>query len=260
MNTLLIGNGDTMGGPVGLGNGSTPFLPADVDVARYALAAYKFQAVKAAAEENAQSYAAFLANMSHELRTPLNAIIGFSELLMMASEEAGATDTQADYYGYIHEAGTVLHAHIEDILRISRVNAQRLAMRETQVRVDDIFKMVEQVVRSRANRADVYFVVRLPHRETVLWADESQLAQALLNMLFCAIKKTPRCGKLALGMKRKKDGLLTLYVRNTGTVGSGDFEVSKQAAQLHGGIFEIEDRVGKGTRLNLRLPRERVVK
>src|SRR6185369_15837046 len=76
------------------------------------------------AETLNQGKSRFLANMSHELRTPLNAIIGFSDI--MRSKMFGPlSDKYAEYAGLIHESGGHLLDLINDVLDMSKIEAQR---------------------------------------------------------------------------------------------------------------------------------------
>ncbi|MHB8530438.1 MAG: sensor histidine kinase, partial [Caulobacteraceae bacterium] len=88
---------------------------------------------RAAGEAQAQNQgkSRFLANMSHELRTPLNAIVGFSDI--MRGEMFGPLSPKyAEYAALIHESGGHLLDVINDVLDLSKVEAQRYELsRET---------------------------------------------------------------------------------------------------------------------------------
>jgi len=84
---------------------------------------------KEAAEAANVAKSQFLANMSHELRTPLNAIIGFSEALELGMA-GDLQPRQAEYAGLIHQSGEHLHAVINDILDLAKVDAGKLDLHE----------------------------------------------------------------------------------------------------------------------------------
>ena len=61
--------------------------------------------------------------MSHELRTPLNAIIGFSDIIR--SKTFGDSNKYAEYGGFIHQSGHILHKLIGDILELAKIESGR---------------------------------------------------------------------------------------------------------------------------------------
>ncbi len=87
------------------------------------LATKKANKLAKEAETANKSKSAFLANMSHEIRTPLNAIIGFSQLM---NRDKFLTETQREYNISIVKAGEHLLNLINDILELSKVEAERV--------------------------------------------------------------------------------------------------------------------------------------
>jgi two-component system cell cycle sensor histidine kinase PleC len=77
------------------------------------------------AEEANQAKSRFLATMSHELRTPLNAILGFSEILSKEMMGPHAVPVYKSYSDDIHHSGDYLLRLINDILDLSRIEANR---------------------------------------------------------------------------------------------------------------------------------------
>lgn len=228
------------------------------------------------AEGEARSRAAFLANMSHELRTPLNAIVGFSDI--MRSKLFGPMpDRYAEYSQLIHESGGHLLDLINDVLDISKIEADRFELRRERMDARDPVNAALRLMRLQADEAGVRLRASLPSDALVVDADARALKQITLNLLSNALKFTPRGGEvdLSLGVS---EGEMELTVADTGVgVSAEDLErlgrpyVQAQAGQaaggtglglslvkamaaMHGGRFILESRLGDGAAATVRLP------
>ena len=98
---------------------------------------------------------AFLANMSHELRTPLNAIIGFTE--MMRNETFGpiGNEKYREYLGDIHFSSRHLLEIINDVLDMSKIEAGKIDLVESELDLRQIFQSVRMIMSERASRAKI---------------------------------------------------------------------------------------------------------
>lgn len=94
---------------------------------------------RVAAEDASRSRAEFIANVSHELRTPLNAIIGYSELLIETAEERGDETGAADNRRVL-EAAAKLRGMVNDILKLSAIDAGRVTLDVEDVDVDGLLR------------------------------------------------------------------------------------------------------------------------
>jgi signal transduction histidine kinase len=225
----------------------------------------------------------FLASMSHELRTPLNAIIGFSE--MMGAEMFGGLGSERyrDYINDIHASGVHLLALINDLLDLSKAEADKLELRETYVDVAAAVTHSLRMMSSRANSAGVELTSDLPKDLPLLWADERRLTQIILNLLTNAVKFTPRGGQARIGVEWEPAGL-AIIVRDTGIgiapediprvvipfvqvgdlysrpqEGSGlGLPLTKRLVELHGGTLELDSAPGRGTTVTVRFPGSRI--
>jgi PAS domain S-box-containing protein len=111
----------------------------------------KLVMAKEHAEESDKLKSAFLANMSHEIRTPMNAIIGFTDLLQLkdVSEEDRATYTQI-----IHHKGEELLSLINDILSLSKIEADHVAINPVNCNIGEFFKLEEANWRKMLQNAE----------------------------------------------------------------------------------------------------------
>ncbi len=239
---------------------------------------------KEAAEYANRSKTDFLANMSHELRTPLNAIIGFSEVIQ--AEMFGPVSARyVDYAHDIHASGQHLLEIINDILDLSKLEAGKLELRETDVSVAAVGEQCLALVRGRARESCVTLRVEIPESLPLLRADRRALKQVLLNLLSNAVKFTPGGGSVTLGARINADCGLDITVADTGVgMSDADIEIAlspfgqidsslarkhqgtglglplcKSLLGLHGADLIVTSRPGAGTAITARFSSTRVL-
>jgi signal transduction histidine kinase len=144
---------------------------------------------KEQAEEANRTKSDFLANMSHELRTPLNAVIGYSEMLMEDAADLGR-DEQLPDLKRIHAAGRHLLALINDVLDLSKIEADKVELLVEDVPVGPLVRDVVTTVEPLAAKNGNRVVLDCPDGVGPLRADERRLRQILLNLLSNASKFT----------------------------------------------------------------------
>lgn len=150
---------------------------------------YELAIAKEHAERASRAKSSFLANMSHEIRTPLNAVIGLTHLLLRDSDDPH----QQERLGRITEAARHLLNVINDILDISKIEAEKLELEETdfstQQVIDETLKMVEFKARDKGLALIAEISPDLPPG---LHGDPLRVQQILLNFLTNAVKFTER--------------------------------------------------------------------
>ena len=239
---------------------------------------------KAKAEAADRAKSAFLANMSHELRTPLNAIIGFGQFLY--SEPLGplGVDTYKEYAGDIVESGDHLLSLINDILDMSRIEAGRMELQETEVHLSSTVDVCLRLVEDRAAQAGVTLENAIQDRSLILRADARIVKQMLLNLISNAVKFTDKDGYVRLSTDCRADGSLAVSVTDTGigvkpeeidkiltAFGQADgsrarqyegtglgLPLTKAMIELHGGKLEFNSEPGQGSMVSLVVPAERL--
>jgi len=145
-------------------------------------------AAREAAENASLAKSTFLANMSHEIRTPMNAIIGFTHLLRRTVKES----EQADKLGKIAAAADHLLGVIDDILDISKIEADKLVLENSNFEVEDVLSRVAAMVIERVREKGLELVIDAETIPGTVCGDATRLGQALLNYLGNAVKFTER--------------------------------------------------------------------
>jgi signal transduction histidine kinase/DNA-binding response OmpR family regulator len=147
-----------------------------------------------------QAKSAFLANMSHEIRTPMNAIVGLTHLL----RGPGATPEQSDRLDKIDNASRHLLAIINDILDLSKIEAGRLQLENTDFHLASLLDNVESIIGESARNKGLQIAITGDAIPLWLRGDPTRLRQALLNYVGNAIKFTEK-GAIALRATMQED-------------------------------------------------------
>lgn len=134
----------------------------------------------------------FLANMSHEIRTPLNAVIGLTSVLQRTPLDQG----QLDRVRKIEAAGQHLLTVINDILDLSKIEAGRIQLEETDFSLDDVLTEVQTLIAEAAARKGLTVTVDRGDVPSCLRGDPTRLRQGLLNFAGNAVKFTEHGGIL----------------------------------------------------------------
>ncbi|MDA1013523.1 MAG: PAS domain-containing protein [Planctomycetota bacterium] len=156
---------------------------------------HKIQLAKSmeAAESANRAKSQFLANMSHEIRTPMNAILGFADVLRRGYFDS--VEQQQDYLDTIHTSGRHLLSLINDILDLSKVEADRLELEVAPCSPHQLLMDVVNVlgVRAREKGISLEYATAgsIPER---IESDETRLRQILSNVVGNAIKFTDEGG------------------------------------------------------------------
>ncbi|NTV69145.1 MAG: PAS domain S-box protein [Azonexaceae bacterium] len=170
---------------------------------------------KEAAESANVAKSAFLANMSHEIRTPLNAITGMTHIL----RKSGLLPQQGSYLDKIENAGKHLLEIINAILDLSKIEAGKLSLEETEVHLGAILGNVASMLNERAEAKQIKIIQEVQAPSAHLRGDPTRLQQALLNYASNAVKFT-EAGQIALRVRVEAESgnkvLLRFEVEDSG--------------------------------------------
>jgi CheY-like chemotaxis protein/two-component sensor histidine kinase len=212
--------------------------------------------------------------MSHEIRTPMNAIIGMTSI-----GKAAASLDRKDYALLkIEDASVHLLGVINDILDMSKIEANKLVLSPAVFKFEEMLQKVVNIINFRVAEKHLEFTVHLDKNiPELLFCDAQRLAQVIANLLSNAVKFTPEYGsiKLSACMLKREESICHIQVevsdtgigiskeqqsrlftsfeqaessttRKYGGTGLG-LTISKRIVELMGGNIRMESEPGKGS-------------
>lgn len=243
--------------------------------------------VEAAFAEADHAKNEFLATMSHEIRTPINAILGYVDLLNL--EIPGRlSESQRSYLGRVQSAGRHLLSLVDQVLDLSRLQADQLVVQQDVLRAAETADAAIAVVQPlAAARGIVLRCAGSPGSLDCYVGDEDRVRQMLINLLSNAAKFSDPGDSIELSWEieqsdsaRESAHWLCFRVADTGPGiaedqlarifepfvqlepartrtrgGSGlGLAISRRLARQMGGDLSVESEVGVGSTFTLRLP------
>jgi two-component system, sensor histidine kinase and response regulator len=276
------------GNPVWLSSSSLPILSpvGDVlgirgvtrDITQHKRLELELATAKEQAEAASRAKSVFLANMSHEIRTPMTAILGFTDLLINYDLPH---DEQHNFLETIARNGTALLELINEILDLSKIEAEKLTVEPADCSLrqlaDDVVGTVQIRAREKGLRLEVDCDASLP---IAVRTDPAKLRRILVNLVGNAIKFTEHgIVRLSIARQPSPEGSVQLRftvtdtgigidaekisdlfqpfsqvdassARRFGGTGLG-LAISKRLANLLGGDIKVTSQFGRGSTFEL---------
>jgi len=236
------------------------------------------------AEEARHLKEQFAANISHELRTPLNLILGFSEMMYLSPEVYGDMEWSISLrrdVAQVFTASRHLAQLVDDVLDLSRLNAERMPLRLEKCDLNRLLSDVAGTAADIARGKPLDIKLDLAPNLPSVSADCTRMRQVFLNLVNNAIRFTSE-GVVKITSRLEATGLLA-SVEDTGvgipsedlerifdefhqaSTGDGQFgggvglglAISRRFVQLHGGRLWAESDSGGGSRFYVLLPVDR---
>ncbi len=218
----------------------------------------------------------FLANVSHELRTPLSYIKGYTEAIQTG---VAASEDIEKYNRIILRESERMERLVDDLLDLVKFESKEFTLNKMPIPLAQTIEESMEKVKQRVLQKGIKLERKLNY-ELIAEVDEERLEQMLLNLLDNAIRHTKKDGTItvSLTLKDVRFALITIAdtgqgipaedlkkiterfyrvhkarTRKEGGTGLG-LPIVESLAKLHGGSFQIESEVGRGTTVSISLP------
>ena len=201
--------------------------------------------------ESSRTKSNFLASVSHELRTPLNSILGFSELI----RDTGTEPRISQYAGLIHTSGTRLHALVNTILDLTKIESGKMGLTLETIDMPQLLETLTSVHKVNADHKQVELSLSVDKNlHGTLESDRAKLVQVLNNVIHNAIKFTPS-GAIFVVMKPAGEAGVLISVIDTG-IGVPASDIGQVFERFNTLAAPMDGAGEKGSGLGLALCRE----
>lgn len=222
----------------------------------------------------------FLTNMSHELRTPLNGILGMSEILL-SNIGGSITEKQRTYVNAIDSSGRHLLSLINDILDLSKIEANKVDITKELVNITDLCAASLLFIKEPSLKKGIHVEFIPDPNANFMNADSRRFKQILVNLLSNAVKFTPENGSIKLLVRADKAAnKIEFDVTDTGIgIAAKDLPIIfdsfvqvdsslarqyegtglglalvKSLVDLHDGTISVSSQPGKGSTFTISIP------
>jgi PAS domain S-box-containing protein len=217
----------------------------------------KLKEAQAQAESASRSKSEFLANMSHEIRTPMTAILGYADILAESQENGISVEESMDCINTIKRNGEHLLSIINDILDISKIEADKMTAERIEVSivqvVQDVIELMKVKAQAKRLSLDATFCTNVPE---LIQTDPTRLRQILVNLIGNAIKFTEIGGvNVVVRLDLNQPEMIFFDVIDTG-IGLTDENIAKlfqPFEQLDTSMTRKYGGTGLGLRISKRL-------
>ena len=222
----------------------------------------------------------FLATVTHELRTPLHSIISYGALILEGFVDGELTNEQEEHIQFMVRRAEDLSHLVDDMLDLSKIEADRLEVKLEQVSLGPCLKEVVDQLKPLANNKGLHLTLDMSDEFPVVMADSHRIRQIVINMVSNALKFTEQGGVVIRCMQLENYNMLRVSVHDSG-IGISPaalgyiFEAFRQAdgsttrrfggtglgltiarklIELQGGEVAVESTVGQGSTFSFTLP------
>ncbi|TCZ80849.1 HAMP domain-containing histidine kinase [Paenibacillus albiflavus] len=225
-------------------------------------------------QRNEQLKNDFITSVSHELRTPLTSIKGW--IITLKSYKENGKTLPDDGLEIIDMEADRLTRMVDELLDFSKLDNGRIELNLTPIQMPEFLHYIGKQLAPRASRQNVSMVVQVDDTLPIIQADENRLKQVLINLIDNSLKYTGPGGTIKVSASSREEQVM-ITVEDTGSgieehdlahvfqkfykgnnqgAGTGlGLSISQQIIKMHHGDLQIESHIGKGTKVEIYLPK-----
>jgi signal transduction histidine kinase len=228
-----------------------------------------FNAMSARLKASDEQRRSFLADVAHEMRTPLSVIRGHAEAIV-----DGVYPGDAAHLAPILDAAQALDRLIEDLRTLALTDAGSLVLHKEPIDIGALVRETTGSFKAQAETTGVALNADIAENVPPLDIDPARIRGVIGNLLSNAIRHTPACGSVRVGVSAPGDEVVITvtdsgegipaellphvferFVRGAGSTGSGlGLAIVHDIVSAHGGKVEVESKGGSGTRVKVTVP------
>ena len=168
-----------------------------------------FNEMADALERVEQQRVTLLNNISHELRTPLTGLKGYIEGL-----EDGLFPANGETYGWMVKEVDRLHRLVEDIQKLSRVEAGQVSLELQAFSINEVVQRISAQMLPQAQSQAIGLESSIANTDLLVYADPDRTAQILINLVSNALRYTPENGRIAIEVQQQNNFALVAVQDN----------------------------------------------
>lgn len=216
----------------------------------------------------------FISVISHELKTPVALIKGYVGTLRR-DDAIWDKEVVKESLQVIEEEADRLSGYIDNLLDVTRLQANGFSLKRNDMQVADIIEHVAERLQTQTTKHKI--VVDIPDPLPIVMADDGRINQVISNLVSNSIKYAPE-GEIRISAVQKKGNIIVCVMdegpgidpndapfvfdrfyrapdasRQTKGAGLGLY-LAKSIVEAHSGKIWIDSEVGKGARICFCLP------
>ncbi|MCB8941641.1 MAG: HAMP domain-containing protein [Ardenticatenaceae bacterium] len=221
---------------------------------------------------------AFITSISHELRTPLTVIKAYTSL-MQAKVNGHTDEHQKQFIHFINKGSEELEHHIDQLIRISELEAGTISMKMAQVNVQSLVDSAITRWRERFEQKEIGLENSVPEADLWVLADAEHLGRAIENLLSNALTYTPEGGHVEMCLYEEGNYMRLDVLDNGIGVATADLPylfnrffrannnvnfaargvglglyITRTVIEMHGGKVSVSSELGVGSTFSIELP------